>query len=95
VPIYPPAGLGKLTGYLENTLHIVEKSGAKLLLTNVEIKRMLGVIQAHAPELQKVVAVETIRPLREELRPVSVGLDDTCFLQFTSGSTSRQVISPP
>jgi fatty-acyl-CoA synthase len=89
VPIYPPAGLGKLSGYLENTLHIVAKSGAKLLLTNVEIKRMLGVIQAHAPELQKVVAVETIRPLREELRPVSVGLDDTCFLQFTSGSTSR------
>jgi fatty-acyl-CoA synthase len=89
VPIYPPAGLGKLSGYLENTLHIVAKSGAKLLLTNVEIKRMLGVIQAHAPELQKVVAVENIRPLREELRPVQVTLDDTCFLQFTSGSTSR------
>jgi acyl-CoA synthetase (AMP-forming)/AMP-acid ligase II len=89
VPIYPPTGLGKLAGYLENTLHIVAKSGAKLLLTNAEIKRMLGSIAAQAPELQKVVAVENVRSSREELRPAKVSLDDTCFLQFTSGSTSR------
>jgi acyl-CoA synthetase (AMP-forming)/AMP-acid ligase II len=89
VPIYPPTGLGKLAGYLENTLHIVAKSGAKILLTNGEIKRMLGTIQAEAPELQKVVAVEGVRSMREELKPAKVSLDDTCFLQFTSGSTSR------
>lgn len=89
VPIYPPTGLGKLAGYLENTLHIVAKSGAKILLTNAEVKRMLGTIQAQAPELQKVVAVEGIRSSREDLRPAKVHLDDTAFLQFTSGSTSR------
>jgi fatty-acyl-CoA synthase len=89
VPIYPPTGLGKLAGYLENTLHIVAKSGAKILLTNAEVKRMLGTIQAQAPELQKVVAVEGIRSSREELHPAKVELDDTAFLQFTSGSTSR------
>ena len=89
VPIYPPTGLGKLAGYLENTLHIVARSGAKILLTNAEVKRMLGTIQAQAPELQKVIAVEGIRSSREELQPVKVSLDDTAFLQFTSGSTSR------
>jgi len=89
VPIYPPTGLGKLAGYLENTLHIVAKSGSKILLTNAEIKRMLGTIAADAPNLQKVVAVETIRGSREDLKPAKVSLDDTCFLQFTSGSTSR------
>src|SRR4051812_36301238 len=89
VPIYPPTGLGKLAGYLENTLHIVARSGAKILLTNAEVKRMLGTIQAQAPELQKVVAVEGIRSSREDLRPAQVTLDDTAFLQFTSGSTSR------
>jgi acyl-CoA synthetase (AMP-forming)/AMP-acid ligase II len=89
VPIYPPTGLGKLAGYLENTLHIVAKSGAKILLTNAEVKRMLGTIQAQAPELQKVVAVEGIRSSREDLHPAKVTLDDTAFLQFTSGSTSR------
>jgi fatty-acyl-CoA synthase len=89
VPIYPPTGLGKLAGYLDNTLHIVAKSGARLLLTNAEIKRMLGTIQAQVPELARVVAVESIRSLREDLRPAKVTLDDVCFLQFTSGSTSR------
>ncbi|NUQ76473.1 MAG: fatty acyl-AMP ligase [Polyangiaceae bacterium] len=89
VPIYPPTGLGKLAGYLENTLHIVAKSGAKVLLTNGDIKLMLGTIQEKAPELRKIVAVESVRHMREELKPEKIDLDDVCFLQFTSGSTSR------
>ncbi len=89
VPIYPPTGLGKLAGYLENTLHIVAKSGAKLLLTSADVKRVLGTIQAEAPALERVVAVEPVRSMREPLHPAKVELDDTCFLQFTSGSTSR------
>ncbi|APR84982.1 Non-ribosomal peptide synthetase [Minicystis rosea] len=89
VPIYPPTGLGKLAGYLDNTLHIVAKSGAKVLLTSTDIKKMLGTIAAQAPELKQVVAVEGVRSMKEELKPVKVGLDDTCFFQFTSGSTSR------
>src|SRR5215213_767224 len=64
VPIYPPTGLGKLAGYLENTLHIVAKSGARVLLTNNEIKLMLGTIQEKAPELQKIIAVESVRGTR-------------------------------
>jgi fatty-acyl-CoA synthase len=89
VPIYPPTGLGKLAGYLDNTLHIVARSEAKLLITTAEIKRMLGTIQARVPELSKVVAVEGVRTMREDLRPAKVTLDDVAFLQFTSGSTSR------
>lgn len=89
VPIYPPTGLGKLAGYLENTLHIVAKSGAKVLLTNNDIKLMLGTIQEKAPELRKIIAIEGVRNMREELKPEKIELDDICFLQFTSGSTSR------
>ncbi len=89
VPIYPPTGLGKLSGYLENTLHIVERSGAKVLVTTTDIRRILGTVQSRAPELAKVCDVETLKGLREELKPVKVDLDDVCFLQFTSGSTAR------
>lgn len=88
VPIYPPAGLRKLGGYLENTLHIVKKSGARFLFTDADIKKLLGTVQSGAPELQKVVGIEGVRSSKEQLKPVKVGLDDTCFLQFTSGSTS-------
>ncbi len=89
VPIYPPTGLGKLSGYLENTLHIVERSGAKVLVTSAEIRRILGTVQSRAPELTKVCDVETLKAMREELKPEKIALDDVCFLQFTSGSTSR------
>jgi acyl-CoA synthetase (AMP-forming)/AMP-acid ligase II len=89
VPIYPPTGLGKLAGYLDNTLHIVAKSGAKVLVTSAEIRRILGTVQQKAPDLRTVAEVESLRAMREELRPTKVSLDDTCFLQFTSGSTSR------
>jgi fatty-acyl-CoA synthase len=89
VPIYPPAGLGKLSGYLENTLHIVAQSGARVLVTSADIKRMLGTLSVQAPDLTQIVAIDQIHRMREELRPEKVSLDDTCFLQFTSGSTSR------
>jgi len=89
VPIYPPVGLGKLAAYLDNTLHVVERSGAKVVVTNAEIRRVLGTIQAKAPELTLVAEVEQLRSMKEDLKPAKIELDDVCFLQFTSGSTSR------
>jgi acyl-CoA synthetase (AMP-forming)/AMP-acid ligase II len=89
VPIYPPTGLGKLSGYLENTLHIVERSGAKVVVTSADIKKLLGTIQSRASSLARVCDVDTLKGMREELKPVAIGLDDVCFLQFTSGSTSK------
>ena len=89
VPIYPPSGLGKLEAYLDNTLHIVAQSGATVLITDAVTKRMLGTVAARAPSLAHVVDIETLRRAREELRPVAITLEDTCLLQFTSGSTSR------
>ncbi len=89
VPIYPPAGLRKLGGYLDNTLHIIAKSGAKMVVTDTDIKRLLGRIQARASDLRGIVTVESLRRAKDTLVPVHVDLDDTAFLQFTSGSTSQ------
>ena len=70
--IYPPLGLGQLQGYLDNTRHIVAKTGARALVTNAQIKRMLGTVQAASPELEQVVAVEAIRESLEPLKPAKV-----------------------
>ncbi len=89
VPIYPPLGLGQLQGYLDNTRHIVRKSGAKILVTDSRIKRLLGTVQAASPDLEQIVAVEAIRESQEALRAARIDPSDVAFLQFTSGSTSR------
>jgi acyl-CoA synthetase (AMP-forming)/AMP-acid ligase II len=89
VPIYPPLGLGQLQSYLDNTRHIVAKSGARALVTTAQIKRLLGTVQASAPALEQIVAVEAIRESLEPLKGVKLEPDDVAFLQFTSGSTSR------
>jgi fatty-acyl-CoA synthase len=88
-PIYPPMALGQLQSYLDNTRHIVAKSGARVLVTTAKIKRLLGTVQSACPALEQVVAIEGIRESTEPLKPEKVGLDDVAFLQFTSGSTSR------
>jgi fatty-acyl-CoA synthase len=88
-PIYPPMALGQLQSYLDNTRHIVAKSGARVLVTTAKIKRLLGTVQAACPVLEQVVAIEGIRESNEALRAEKVALDDVAFLQFTSGSTSR------
>jgi fatty-acyl-CoA synthase len=89
VPIYPPMGLGQLQGYLDNTRHIVAKSGARALVTTAQIKRLLGTVQASSPSLQQIVAVEAIRESLEPLKAEKITADDIAFLQYTSGSTSR------
>ncbi len=89
VPIYPPVGLRKLDTYLENTLHIVERSGARVLVTDARIKRLLGQVRLRATRLHRVVAVDTIRASDAPVQREAVTGTDTCFLQFTSGSTSR------
>ncbi len=89
VPIYPPMALGALQAYLDNTRHIVAKSGARALVTSAKIKRLLGTVQAACPALEQVVAIEGIREAGEPLKPETITLEDVAFLQFTSGSTSR------
>ncbi len=69
VPNKPPLALGQLQAYVDNTRHIVAKSGARALVTTTKIKRMLGTVQAACPALEQVVAVEGIRESTEPLKP--------------------------
>ncbi len=89
VPVYPPTGLGQLSGYLDNTTHIVSKSGARALITTSVIKQLLGSVKAACPSLEHVTTFASLSENSRRFEPVDVRPDDVAFLQFTSGSTSR------
>lgn len=89
VPMYPPFGLARLSSYLENAAHIVRKSCARFIVTSPEIRRVLGTLREQAPELESIETVAGLRRIGHVLSPVQIDLNDTCFLQFTSGSVAQ------
>ncbi len=89
VPIYPPTGVGQLSGYVDNTRHIVHRSGAKALVTAPMIKPLLGSVQSACPDLQVVTTFPPLTEAGSPFRPVDISPGDTAFLQFTSGSTNK------
>ena len=89
VPLYPPLGLGQLGHYLEHCRHIVSASRATLLVTNSQIKTVIGTVRESAPDLRALLTFKDLDGDEKQFQPPSVSLDDLAFIQFTSGSTSR------
>ena len=89
VPMWPPLGLGQLGGWLDGARHIVQRSGARALVTTPKIARMLGTVDASCPALKQIVTADSLRDAGDDLRPIKITLDDIAMIQFTSGSTSR------
>ena len=89
VPLYPPMGVGQLGGYLDHCKHIVGASRAKLLITNRQIKAVIGQVHESAPDLTALLTMADLEGDASLFRDPGLTLDDTCFIQFTSGSTSK------
>jgi acyl-CoA synthetase (AMP-forming)/AMP-acid ligase II len=74
VPLYPPARLGRMEEYLRRTARMLERSGARLVLADSRLRRVLG--------------CRTVDVLpREPARPVRAGPADLALVQFSSGTT--------
>ncbi len=89
VPIYPPQTLAKMEAYGDTVRHVLEASGARLLVTSEALRPL---IQEHlAADGSRVVTEREVReaPGFHGQAPEPVRLEDLAFLQFTSGSTSR------
>ncbi|AKT41947.1 fatty acyl-AMP ligase [Chondromyces crocatus] len=95
VPMYPPQTLAKLEAYGDTVRHVLAASGARAVVTTEALRGMLeehllagGGVKTHGG-----VRVVLEREIHEAdgFDPDadwSVELDETAFLQFTSGSTS-------
>jgi len=57
VPLYPPLGMGQLGGYLDHAKHIVGAARASVVLTNTQIKAVLGKLHDTVPELRLMLTM--------------------------------------
>ncbi len=93
VPMYPPLALGKIDSYIDTAGRILSAAGARMLLTNKQVAPILWSLIDKVPSMEDFIFTEKVKDHNEKsikasLEGIEVTADDTCFLQFTSGSTS-------
>ncbi len=87
VPLYPPVRLGRLAEYHTRTARMLEVSGARLLLTDGRVGKLLGVAALRAGvklgcrEVAALLERGSGRTVRER------AASDLALIQFSSGST--------
>ncbi|HSS75367.1 MAG TPA: AMP-binding protein [Thermoanaerobaculia bacterium] len=85
VPLYPPARFGRREEYVRRTAQMLERSGARLILAESRLCRILGeaVKEAHL-----ALGCRTLEDLpRESPRPIQADPADLALVQFSSGTT--------
>jgi fatty-acyl-CoA synthase len=86
VPLYPPVRLGRMAEYLHRTARMMARSGARLVLADSRVRRILGeAIAEAAPELG--CRTMTDLPAGSVFDPVAVAPADLGLIQFSSGTT--------
>jgi fatty-acyl-CoA synthase len=90
VPIFPRASFKNVEGYVETLAHIIGTSGARVVLSvesNLEVVKKVEPHVAPGTQVRPVEAAFEGAP--PPFAPPEVRPEDLCFLQFTSGSTSK------
>jgi fatty-acyl-CoA synthase len=89
VPIYPRASFKAKNAYVDTVVHIVNASGARVLVTAGTTRTVIDEVAQAGAKLEQVVVLEELLKKSADDAPLAtVTEDDLCFLQFTSGSTS-------
>ena len=89
VPIYPQLSFKNVDSYHETVAHIAKASGAAMLLTTTGTKPFIDPVLSRAENLRGILTVDELAPPAPGPLDVKIDPQDLCFLQFTSGSTSR------
>jgi fatty-acyl-CoA synthase len=87
VPLYPPLRLGRLDEYHPRTARMIQLSGARMLVTDARVRRLLGQsVAAAAPELG-LCTVESLHAESNGELEVEADPQSLAVVQFSSGTT--------
>ena len=89
VPMYPQLSFKNVDTYHDTVTHIVNASKAKLLLTTTAMRQFVDPVMPRATTIRELVTVDQLAGPAPGSLDVKLSPEDLCFLQFTSGSTSR------
>ncbi|MFO0662804.1 MAG: fatty acyl-AMP ligase [Polyangiaceae bacterium] len=87
VPTYPPAAMEKVETGLERITHIVNDCGAVAIIAAQSIATVIGGVARKAKSLRHILIAESLDRHLPAPPQHDLGLDDPCFIQYTSGST--------
>jgi fatty-acyl-CoA synthase len=85
--LYPPFRLGKLDEYFARLRKMLSKVGARFLITEGRIKRLLGPGVVGVESLEEVLEAKDLQSGGGRWQPVDVDPAMPAFLQFSSGTT--------
>jgi acyl-CoA synthetase (AMP-forming)/AMP-acid ligase II len=86
VPLYPPVRLGRLDEYHRRTARMIELVGARLVLADRRVRRILGRSMEQARPALGCRTLDEL-PATDGGVPVSIDADDLGLIQFSSGTT--------
>lgn len=88
VPMYPQLSFKNLNTYLETARHVLRASGARFLVTTAAAREYIEPAREDVESLEAIVLGSDLATHAPASLP-EVFPEDLCFLQFTSGSTSK------
>ncbi len=89
VPMYPQLSFKNVDTYHDTVAHITSASGAKLLVTTEATRPYVEPVLPRTPSVEALLTIDALTGPAPQAPVVEVSEHDVCFLQFTSGSTSR------
>jgi acyl-CoA synthetase (AMP-forming)/AMP-acid ligase II len=85
--LYPPFRLGKLDEYFARLRKMLAKIGARYLITEGRIRKLLGPGVVGVESLREVLDAKDLQTGGGNWQPVDVDPEQPAFLQFSSGTT--------